>query len=145
VVTATDQVLRALAERQVPAGLHTELETFRHDLTARLQAFAERSTALDPSLPQMVESARGKMDYQLGRLEEGLVAKARHRLEKAHPVWLRLRYYLLPGDRLQERRLASLEPVAHRGLALMADLCDLAEMHARELERAEHAHYVLEL
>jgi uncharacterized protein YllA (UPF0747 family) len=145
VVTATDQVLRAVAEARVPAGLHSELETLRQDLTARLQAFAERSTALDPSLPQMVESARGKMDYQLGRLEEGLVAKARHRLEKAHPVWLRLRYYLLPGDRLQERRLASLEPVAHRGTAVTAELCDLAETHARELERGEHAHFVLEL
>ena len=145
VVTATDQVLRSVAEARVPAGLHTELEAFRHELAARLQSFAERSTTLDPSLPQMVESARGKMDYQLGRLEEGLVAKARHRLERAHPLWLKLRYYLLPGDRLQERRLASLEPIAHRGFALTADLCDLAETHARELERGEHAHFVLEL
>ena len=145
VVTATDQVLRALAEAHVPTGLPADLEALRHDLGERLRAFAERSTALDPSLPQLVESARGKMDFQLGRLVEGLVAKARHRLERAHPEWLRLRYYLLPGDRLQERRLSSLEPIVHRGPAVVAELCDLAETHARELERGEHAHFVLEL
>lgn len=145
VVTATDSVLRALAEAHVPAGLPADLEVLRHDLAERLRSFAERSTTLDPSLPQMVESARGKMDYQLGRLAEGLVGKARHRLERAHPEWLRLRYYLLPGDRLQERRLASLEPIAHRGAGVVAELCDLAETHAHELERGEHAHFVLEL
>jgi bacillithiol synthase len=144
-VIATDSVLRALAEARVPAGLPADLEALRHDLAERLRGFAERSTSLDPSLPQMVESARGKMDFQLARLADGLVGKARHRLERAHPEWLRLRYYLLPGDRLQERRIASLEPIAHRGPAVTDDLCDLAETHAHELERGEHAHFVLEL
>ena len=70
---------------------------------------------MDASLPQLVESARAKVDYQFQRLLEGLAGKVRHRLEREHPEWPRLRHYLLPGDRLQERRLASLEVVAYRG------------------------------
>ena len=145
VVATTDQVLRGLAEARVPAALRDDLERLRGDVADRLRSFADRAIGLDPSLPQMVESARGKMDYQMARLEEGLVSKARHRLDREHPEWLRLRYYLLPGDRLQERRLASLEPLAYRGPAVVHDLCDLAESHAALLERGTHAHYLLEL
>jgi hypothetical protein len=145
VVATTDQVLRGLAEARVPAALRDDLERLRGDVADRLRSFADRAIGLDPSLPQMVESARGKMDYQMARLEEGLVSKARHRLDREHPEWLRLRYYLLPGDRLQERRLASLEPLAYRGPAVVHDLCDLAESHAALLERGAHAHYLLEL
>ena len=100
---------------------------------------------VDASLPQMVASARAKVDYQFARLEEGLVGKVRHRLEREHPEWARVRYVLLPGDRLQERRLASLEPVARRGVEVVGELCDLAADAARELESGRHAHVLAEL
>jgi len=144
-VASTDQVLRQHAESRVPVALRRDLDHLRADLTARLESFANASTALDPSLPQMVESARGKIDFQLARLLEGLAGKARHRMEREHPEWLRLRYYLFPGDRLQERRLAALEPVAYRGPSMVQDLCDLAEAHAAEFEGGHHYHYLLEL
>ncbi len=144
-VAATDQVLRRLSEARVPGELRVDLERLRTELGARLEAFARGAATLDASLPQMVESARAKMDYQLARLAEGLMGKARHRMEREHPEWLHVRYYLSPGDRLQERRLASLEPVAYRGPAVVRNLCDLAEAHAEALERGEHPHYLLEL
>ena len=100
---------------------------------------------MDASLPQMVESARGKVDYQFARLEEGLVAKARHRLERQHPEWLRLRYFLMPGDKLQERRLASLEVVARRGAPVVAELCELAAEHARRVAGGTLEHLVIDL
>jgi uncharacterized protein YllA (UPF0747 family) len=145
VVSATDQVLRQLAEARVPAPLRRSLEELRADLERRLGAFGDEARTLDPSFPQMVESARSKIDYQVGRLSEGLVGKARHRLEREHPAWLRLRYYLLPGDKLQERRLSSLEPIAYRGTRVVAELCDLAEAHAESLERGTWVHDLLEL
>jgi uncharacterized protein YllA (UPF0747 family) len=144
-VAATDQVLRGHAEARVPAHLRASLEALRSEIRDELEGFARRSTELDPSLPQLVESGRVKIDYQLARLSEGLVGKARHRMEREHPEWLRLRYYLLPGDRLQERRLSALEPVAYRGLRVVSELCDLAESHAEGLERGEHAHSLMEL
>lgn len=145
VVAATDQVLKLHAERQVPAELRDQLAAARAELAARLERFASASTRVDASLPQMVESARGKVDYQFARLLDGLTAKVRHRLEREHPEWLRLRPFLHPGDRLQERRLASLEPVAWRGPELAAELCDLAEEHALAVERGDLRHYLLEL
>jgi bacillithiol synthase len=145
VVAATDQVLRRHAESRVPAVLGEALADLRGDVARRLDRFAGDATSLDPSLPQLVESARSKIDYQVQRLAEGLVGKARHRMEREHPEWLRVRYYLSPGDRLQERRIASLEPIAHRGVRLVPELCDLAEAHAEALERGEHPHYLLEL
>jgi hypothetical protein len=144
-VTTTDLVLRRHAESRVPDALRGSLEDLRREVERRLGEFSANAAGLDPSLPQMVESARSKMDYQIGRLADGLVGKARHRMEREHPEWLRLRYYLLPGDKLQERRLASLEPVAYRGTQVVGPLCDLAEEHAAALERGEHPHYLLEL
>ena len=145
VVAATDAVLKQHAERQIPADLREQLAEARADLMARMERFAAASTKVDASLPQLVDSARGKLDYQFARLLEGLTSKARHRLEREHPEWLRLRYYLSPGDRLQERRLASLEPLAWRGPEAAGELCDLAEEHAAALERGEWHHYLVDL
>jgi hypothetical protein len=69
----------------------------------------------------------------------------RHRLERQHPEWLRVRYYLMPHDRLQERRLASLEVVAYRGARAALELCALAEEQAHRLEQGVHEHLLLEL
>jgi len=69
----------------------------------------------------------------------------RHQLERQHPEWLRVRYYLMPGDRLQERRIASLDVVARRGTAAVGELCELAAEHARRLAGGTLEHLVLDL
>ncbi len=145
VVADADSVLRRLAESRVPADLRREIESVRAATFSGLDRVAESSKRLDPSLPQLVESVRAKLDYQLGRLSDGMVSKSRHRLEREHPAWARLRYYLAPGDKLQERRIAALEPLAHRGPSVAAELCELATEHARELEQGHHSHHLLEL
>jgi uncharacterized protein YllA (UPF0747 family) len=145
VVSGADAVLRRHAARAMPPGVLAALERARAAAGEGLARFAETSRQVDASLPQMVESARGKVDYQFARLEEGLVAKARHRLERQHPEWLRLRYFLMPGDKLQERRLASLEVVARRGTAVVGELCELASEHARRLAGGVLEHLVIDL
>ena len=145
VVAGADAVLRRLAEQSVPAGTRADLERARADALGGLERFATSARAVDASLPQLVESARAKVDYQFQRLLEGLTGKVRHRLERQHPEWLRLRYYLMPGDRLQERRLASLEVIAHRGRAVVPVLCDLAAEHVRALTRGVNEHLLVEL
>ncbi len=145
VVTATDRVLKEHAERTVPAELRDELESARGDVFAALERFAQSSTRVDTSLPQVVDSARGKIDFQFARLLETLTGKVRHRLERQHPEWARLRYYVLPGDKLQERRLASLEPVARGGLGVAGELCTIAADEARRLVGGAHDHLLLTL
>ena len=85
------------------------------------------------------------MEYQFARIEEGLAGKVRHQLERQQPEWPRLRYFLLPGDKLQERRLASLEVVARRGQAAVGELCELAGEHARRTAAGALEHLVIDL
>jgi uncharacterized protein YllA (UPF0747 family) len=144
-VADADAVMRAYAEKQVPAGPRAALESAHRASLEGLEQFAAAARTVDPSLPQMVESARGKIDYQFQRLLEGLAGKVRHKLERQHPEWLRLRYYLLPGDKLQERRLCSMEVVAYRGRAVADELAELSAEHARRLADGVLEHLVLEL
>ncbi len=145
VVAGTDAVLASLAESRIPSALAGELSSARAAALDGLARFADASRALDPSLPQMVESARGKVDYQFARLHEGLAHKVRSRLDREQPAWRKLRYVLLPGDKLQERRLASLDPVVHGGAGVIAGLCELAAEHARRLVDGVHEHVVVEV
>jgi uncharacterized protein YllA (UPF0747 family) len=144
-VASSDGVLNELAERTVPAGTLEVLERAHAEAVAGLDRVAQATRAVDASLPQMVDSARAKVDFQYQRLREGLVGKVQKKLERQHPEWLRLRYYLLPGDRLQERRLSSLEVAAYRGGGTTAELCELARDHARRLAEGVHEHMVVEL
>lgn len=144
-VLATDSVLRRLAERDVPADVSQALARIRAQANDGLVDFAERAKTVDTSLHQLVESARGKVDYQYARIVDGVVGKSRHKLERRRPEWTQLRGFLLPGDRLQERRLASLEVVAYRGVEVARELGSLAAERARRLAFSEHSHLILEL
>jgi uncharacterized protein YllA (UPF0747 family) len=144
-VTGADQVLKRHAEGQVPAGVRETLERAHREALEGLGRVAEASRNVDASLPQLVESARAKVDYQFARLVEGIAAKVRHQIERRNPEWLRVRYYLLPGDKLQERRLASLELVAYRGAAVAGEVADLAEEHAERVAQGTLEHLVAEL
>ena len=143
-VTHTDAVLARVAETRVPSSVHDALAAARLAVDQSLARLAEESRVLDASLPQMIESARGKMDFQVSRLAEGVLGKARGRLDREQPTWRRLRYVLLPGDKLQERRLASLEPVARAGRGVIAGLCELATQHAARTAEGVHEHHLLE-
>jgi len=145
VVTGADHVLKTHAERQIPAEVRESIERAHHAALAGLEGIAAASRRVDASLPQLVESARAKVDYQFSRLYEGIAGKVRHQIERRNPEWLRLRYYLLPGDRLQERRLASLELVAYRGLGVAGELADLGAEHAERVARGGLEHLVVEL
>jgi bacillithiol biosynthesis cysteine-adding enzyme BshC len=144
-VVGADAALKRVAEARVPEAARATLDRARRAALEGLDAVGRAAAEVDASLPQMVASARAKVDYQFARLEEGLVGKVRHRLERQHPEWARVRYVLLPGDRLQERRLASLEPVARRGPEVVNELCDLAGDAARELESGRHVHLLVEM
>jgi len=144
-LASPDALLKRVAERKVPGEVRAALEGARAAALEGLARLAESSKRVDASLPQMVESARGKVEYQFARIEEGLAGKVRHQLERQHPEWPRLRYFLLPGDKLQERRLASLEVVARRGPGAVGELCELAGEQARRIGAGALEHLVIDL
>ncbi len=143
-VAHTDAVVARVAEARVPETLRRSLVESRASLERMLAELSEAARPFDASLPQMVDSARGKLDFQLARLAEGVLGKARGKLDRDHPLWRRLRYVLWPGDKLQERRLASLEPIARLGPGTVAGLCEHATEHAARTAEGVHEHYLLE-
>src|SRR2546429_9336541 len=64
VVVHTDAVLTRVAETRVPAELQQAVAAARASVDQSLARLADAARAFDASLPQMVESARGKMDFQ---------------------------------------------------------------------------------
>lgn len=144
VVTHTDAVIARVAETRVPQSLHEAIAHARTAVDQSLARLADESRVLDASLPQMIESARGKMDFQVSRLAEGVLGKARGKLDREHPLWRRLRYVLYPGDKLQERRIASLEPIARLGRGVVSELCEHAVEHAAKCAEGTHEHWLLE-
>lgn len=144
VVIGADAIVARVSEKRLPPEVEGELTRARAAALEGLARFGEASRALDASLPQMVESARGKVDFQFARLHDGLVGKVRARIDREHPAWRRLRYVLLPGDKLQERRIAALEPVARRGAGVVSEICDAAAEHAGRTADGVHEHWLLE-
>jgi hypothetical protein len=135
-------VLRRLVELEVPDDVRDTLERIRAQANDGLRGFADRSRVLDASLPQLVESARGKVDYQYARLLDGLVGKSRHKLERRRPEWTHLRGYLLPGDRpWSGGSHPSMWPIVEpKSLEIGAP-----GVRSARTARGEHAHLILEL
>ena len=135
-----DGMVRGLAQKRLPSELESLVASARTRLGADLGEVARASQELDASLPQLVESVRGKMDFQLGRLLDGMLGKVRTRLDRAHPELPRLRHALKPGDRPQERRIGWLSLVGEAGEETAALVLALAEDHLSTLEsgRMEH-------
>ena len=143
-ITHADAVVARLAETRVPAALHDALAEARMAVDRSLARLADESRVLDASLPQLIESARGKLDFQVSRLAEGVLGKAKSKLDREQPLWRRLRYVLYPGDKLQERRLSSLEPIARLGAGVVHELCEHAVEHAAKVAEGVHEHWLLE-
>ena len=142
VVADTDAVLAELATKRVPAELEGEL----------LNAKAPRSTDSRVSPRPRARSTRACRRWSSPRAARWttssractkvLIGKVRARFDKEHPVWRRLRYSLSPGGKLQERRVASLEPVA-RPRRVVAEAVRRRD-GARGARRGVHEHWLLE-
>lgn len=137
-----DAVVRDLVRRRLPAALVERLDAVRDRLGGDLRDLGEASREVDASLPQLVESVRSKMDYQVGRLYEGMLAKVRSRLDRAHPELPRLRQALRPQDRPQERKIGWLSLVAEAEERTAPLVLALAEEHLQSLECGRFEHFL---
>jgi uncharacterized protein YllA (UPF0747 family) len=142
-VRDTDGTMRDLVSRLVPAPVKNELERLRREANEGLNRFGGPASTVDASLPQLVESVRSKIDFQYGRLLEGVVSKRKSAFERAHPAAARLRHALLPQGRAQERRIAWLDLVAHVGPGLGEAMADLAALHVEQCFAGDPAHYLV--
>jgi uncharacterized protein YllA (UPF0747 family) len=134
-----------IQERQweaVPEAVRDGLDDLAQSLSKNLDALREPLEDVDRSLGEMLESAERKMRFQIQRIGEQAVRKMRSRSSGMIQLG-RIRNLLYPGARLQERSLASLWPLLHRGPVVAGELVALAGLHRERLLRDRGAHIAL--
>jgi hypothetical protein len=102
--------LSGLVGRFLPSEVLGRVARVREQLRADLGALDEPLRGIDASLGQLAESAAGKADFQLRRIEEGIEAKARHRLFQREPLLAHWKELVRPREEGQERTLTLLTP-----------------------------------
>jgi bacillithiol synthase len=115
VLASPDLALDAWGGRFADAHALTALTDARAAISARLAHLGEPLTAADRSLGQVLDSAAGKIDYQLQRIEDALRSKGRTALLRRYPVLANLREFLLPRGRAQERSFTMWTPFLWEG------------------------------
>lgn len=128
-----DGALAAFFADGVPADLARDLAALRAQARATLDDLGMRARAFDASLPEYVRATAVRIDWRLGRLEAGLVRKARRRWKREHPAHAHLASYLRPHGRLQERTIAWLDPIARGGPVVEAIARERASAHVDDL------------
>jgi uncharacterized protein YllA (UPF0747 family) len=142
-VRETDTALRDFFTGIVPDGIRGELEDLRTQSAERLESFAAQAREIDASLPQLIDSARGKVDYQYKRIADGVLSKVRSQFDRSHPQVGRLRHALLPHDRAQERRLCWLDLVARGGRGVLERAQSAADQHVESTLAGKNEHFLL--
>lgn len=95
---------------------------------------------LDRSLSQVLDSAAGKIDFQLGRIEQAVLSKGRHALFKEHSGLVHLKENLLPRGKPQERCFTMWTPLLCEGEKALRDLHSAVD---RWFERGGAGHALL--
>lgn len=101
-----------------------------------LAGWRETLRQTEPALMPLADSAQGKVDFQLKRLEEGIVARERQRLFRSEPSLARWREFVRPREREQERALSLLTPFLYSPRAAASLLRAAAREHLEQLGNA---------
>jgi hypothetical protein len=139
-------VLKLHADRQVPAEVREAVERAHHGVLAGLEGIASASRKVDASLPQLVESARAKVDYQFARpLRGSREQDPASRSSAAIPSGSGCVTICCPATDCRSGDWPSLELVAYRGAAAAGEVTELAAEHAERIAHGTYEHLVAEL
>ncbi len=138
-----DGAIERWALHELDPALLEEVARARGQVAERLRALTPALDSLDRSLGQLLDSAAGKIDFQIGRIEEGVRSKARLLLHRRHPELKHLREFLKPRGKPQERSFVLWTPELWEGPGARVEIRRLV---AAWLERGagEHALIALE-
>ncbi|MBM3286446.1 MAG: bacillithiol biosynthesis BshC [Candidatus Eisenbacteria bacterium] len=123
-------------------GLAERVRDLRETTRGRLDDLRGSLAPIDASLVQTIESVGAKIDFQVGRLEEALHAKARLLLRRSHPGLADLREFLIPRGKPQERSFTLWTPFLWEGPEAAVQL---REAVAAWFDRGERGHALLAL
>ncbi|MBI5835729.1 MAG: bacillithiol biosynthesis BshC [Candidatus Eisenbacteria bacterium] len=141
-LTGFDSQLHAHFASMAAPEVRVKLEAFERCLTDHARGLEESTRALDPSLAQLIESARGKMDFQVGRMRDGILSKVKARHERQHPRLARLKGFLVPQEKLQERGMGLAAALAQWGEGAGDRVLGLARRHVEDTLAGHPSHYL---
>ncbi|MBD3162293.1 MAG: bacillithiol biosynthesis BshC, partial [Candidatus Eisenbacteria bacterium] len=98
-----DRAIEGWARDRLDPEIPAAIAEIRAGFRARLGELVPDLQRFDRSLGQVVDSAQKKIDFQVGRVEEAVLSKARSRLRRDYPTLGQIREILLPRGRPQER------------------------------------------
>ncbi len=137
-----DAALEEWARDLGDGDLLVELAGLRSDLSARFLSLGARLAETDRGLGQVLDSAAGKIDYQITRIEDAVRSKARATLYRRDPNLSSLREFLLPRGRRQERSFTLWTPFLWEG---MQPLDELGAAVRGWFDRGERGHALFAL
>jgi hypothetical protein len=124
-----DAYLAGRTQESAPAELLARTDVLRLRARDDLAALGAQLEPYDAGLPQIVASVAGKVDFQLQRIREGILARARQRLLRADPRLAHWREFVRPRDGEQERSLSLLSPFLLDGPEAAGELREAARGH----------------
>jgi len=140
-------VERAAARAESSAAVREALGALRRSWeegAGRLrQALGGAEGAASPGFGERVERAARKVDYEMGRLEEGWEEVGRRELYRRTPRLRNLKEYVFPRGGAQERTLSSTDLLLLLGRDAAGTLVELAERHLERLSAGEWRHFVI--
>lgn len=137
--TDPEALLDRWSAQLLPPGLAGLLQDTRAGARSSLSALEGPLRELDRSLPQLLDSVAGKVDFQLGRVEEGVRAKARQLLFRTDPALAHLREFVRPRGGPQERTFTFWAPLLWEGAAAALEIAASVRAWLDDTEGRGHA------
>ncbi len=117
-----EQVITRVLRAQLPPGLESTLGKAREGVDAIFREVAEAIAAVDPTLRATVGQSAGHIKGHLDQLERKAVQALKRREAETRQQIQRVRQYLMPGGKPQERVFPLLPFLARYGPGLLESL-----------------------
>jgi bacillithiol biosynthesis cysteine-adding enzyme BshC len=141
-VVSFEKVAQSHFEKHVPPEVARELKVSENEIRSAIERMARLAASSGKGTEEIAASAARKIDFELGRIREGVVGGYRKRVLSENPMLRKAGEFLLPMGALQERTLCSLAPLVYGGECLVKALQELARTYVLDCLEGHVRHYV---
>jgi uncharacterized protein YllA (UPF0747 family) len=120
-----DRLLSRVSESRMPAELEADISAALKTVHETFGALSEKVSAAEPGMEGYLDSARGKVEHQLGAVRNKLLQALRARDRTLGQQVSRISGHIYPDGRLQERHVNVISFLARHGLELVRRLSAL--------------------
>jgi bacillithiol biosynthesis cysteine-adding enzyme BshC len=145
VVADADAARRAARPALGPARFEEAHSGLAEAMARGFAEMEEAASAVDRGLPQFIDAARHKVEVQMERIRDAVMARVAGRAEAEMPAVKGLRDFVTPRGRPQERGMSLLAMPLLLGGAWSERLREAAEEHRQDLARGTAAHHAFVL